>query len=64
MKGYLFISGIIFAIVALLHVLRLVNQWQVQFAGSEVPMWISWPGAIVPALLCVWAFALALRKSA
>ncbi|SDP44204.1 hypothetical protein [Desulforhopalus singaporensis] len=61
-RPYLAISGTIFGIVAILHLLRLANGWQVVLGTWTVPMWVSWGGALVPAVLCGWAFRLAVRR--
>jgi len=53
------ITAVVFAAVALLHMLRLEFDANVVVAGAWiVPMWVSWPGMIVAALLSVWAFRL------
>ncbi|NIO11475.1 MAG: hypothetical protein GTO40_27030 [Deltaproteobacteria bacterium] len=62
LSAYLVISGVIFGLVALLHVLRVVNSWSFQLGPWWVPMGASWIGIIVPLLLCVWAFWLASRS--
>jgi acyl-CoA reductase-like NAD-dependent aldehyde dehydrogenase len=59
-RTYLIISGCIFGIVAILHLLRVVNGWTLVLGPWTVPMWVSWVGTIVPALLCGWAFRLSL----
>ena len=56
MRTYIQITGVVFAIVALAHVVRLVLDWPVQMAGWVVPIWISWIGILVAGALCVWAF--------
>lgn len=58
---YLLISGGIFGVVALLHLLRLIAAWPVQLGPWSVPMWVSWVGLVVPAILCIWAIRLATR---
>ncbi len=58
-RAYLVISGVIFGIVAVLHLLRLVNGWALELGPWSAPIWLSWLGAVVPALLCIWAFRLA-----
>ena len=60
-RGYLLTSGIIFGLVAVLHLLRVVNGWPFQVGPWSVPMWSSWLGVLVPAVLCGWAFRLARR---
>ena len=36
------ISGTIFGLVALLHLLRAVNQWPFQLGPWFLPQWASW----------------------
>lgn len=45
------VSGVLFGLIALLHLLRLVFQWNAQIAGWEVPTWISVPALLVGAWL-------------
>ena len=59
MRAYLQITGFIFGVVMLGHVLRLILRWQVQLAGWTVPMWLSWVAIPLAGTLCVWAFRLA-----
>ena len=58
MKAYLLISGIIFGLVAILHLVRLVRQMPVQLGGWAFPMRLSWGGLVAAAILCIWAFRL------
>jgi len=46
-KPFTTIAVGIFALVALVHVLRLVWGWEVTFQGGVVPLWVSWLGIIV-----------------
>ena len=52
------ISGIIFALVSLLHLLRVLLNTEVLIGSWETPMFISWGGFLFAALLAIWAFAL------
>jgi hypothetical protein len=52
----LVISGIIFSLVALAHLLRLVYNWPLVVAGQVIPMSLSIWGLIIPALLALWMF--------
>ena len=56
MKPFSTIAAVVFALVALVHLLRLVYGWQVVFNGWTVPMWLSWFGLIVAGVLSalVW----------
>ncbi|MBT8088239.1 MAG: hypothetical protein KJO46_09390 [Gammaproteobacteria bacterium] len=57
-RNYCFISGVLFALVALAHLLRIVYSLPVQVDEYAVPMLVSWVGFIVPAALAIWAFRL------
>jgi hypothetical protein len=63
-RAYLVISGTLFGIVAILHLLRVVNNWAVVVGPWSAPMSVSWLGTLIPAVLCVWALRLASRKQA
>jgi len=60
-RPYLLISGVAFCLVAILHLLRVLNGWELQYGPWAVPMWVSWGGAVFPGILSVWAFRLAGR---
>lgn len=62
-RSYLVTSGSLFGVVALLHLLRVVNGWPVVVGPWSIPMWVSWLGTIVPAVLSVSAFRLASRSA-
>lgn len=49
-------AGIVFGIVAIMHVFRLIYKTDVVVAGKPIPMWGSVVGLIVSALLCIWMF--------
>ena len=58
MRAYLWVSGLLFGIVSLVHILRLALGWTVQIAGAAVPLEVSWIGLVVAGALCAWAFKL------
>ena len=60
-NAYLIITGIIFVLVAVLHLLRLIYQWPVQIGAISIPIWVSCAGLLIAFVLFVWAFLL-LRK--
>jgi ABC-type lipoprotein release transport system permease subunit len=62
LHAYLLISGIIFGLVAILHLVRLVRQLPAQLGSKVLPMWISWGGLVFATVLCVWAFVLFFHK--
>ena len=46
-------TAVILAAIAVAHVLRLLNGWQVTVADAAVPMWVSGVGALVSGALAV-----------
>ena len=60
-KSYLFIVGIVFAVVALLHISRLLFSYDLVVADWEVPVWLSWIGTLITAYLSYMSFHLAAR---
>jgi hypothetical protein len=57
-KTYFFISGLVFAIVAAVHLLRIINQFQIVIGTWSAPMSVSWIGIIIPGLLSYCGFVL------
>ena len=58
MKTYLAISGTLFALVAVLHLVRVLVGWDLVIDGWLVPMWASLLGVLVPGFLAVSAMRL------
>jgi hypothetical protein len=58
LKEYCVVSGVLFSLVALAHLLRIIFGMPVQVDGNDVPMLVSWIGLVVPAGLAFWAFRL------
>jgi hypothetical protein len=50
-KSYIAISAIIFAVVAIVHLVRIVQGWQVQLGDLGVAMSVSWAALVVSAAL-------------
>ncbi|HTM64318.1 MAG TPA: hypothetical protein VL360_07430 [Gammaproteobacteria bacterium] len=53
----LFVAGIVFAIVAIIHLLRLVTKFDIIIAGKHIPLWVNVVGLIVAGGLSWWMFA-------
>jgi len=53
---YVVVSGVLFGVIAVVQAVRALNQWPVQVAGFDVPVWVSWVAMVVAGSLCVWAF--------
>ncbi|WP_284244153.1 hypothetical protein [Thalassotalea insulae] len=62
-KCYYLVSGTLFALVALAHLLRIIFNLTISINDTLIPMWISGIGCIIPALLAVWAFRLVNGKN-
>jgi hypothetical protein len=60
-KLYVAISAIIFALVAIGHIARLIQGWDVQVGGMGIAMSVSWIALVVSALLAVWGGTLLRR---
>ena len=61
-KAALYTSGAIFAIGAVAHGVRLFTGFEIVIAEFNVPVWVSFPGALVAALLTIWMGAAARRS--
>jgi hypothetical protein len=61
-RTYLLISGVIFGLVCLGHLLRVVFNWPLVIGALEVPMAVSWMGMIITAGLVVWVIAMLTRE--
>jgi hypothetical protein len=57
-KNYLLVSAIIFAVIALLHLIRLLAHWSLQIGTVTIPLWGSWLGFVIGTVLSIWAFRL------
>jgi hypothetical protein len=60
-KVYVAISAIIFALVAIGHIARLVQGWEVQVAGTGITMSVSWAALVASAVLAIWGGTLLRR---
>jgi len=61
-KTFTIVAGAIFAVVALLHVLRILMGWPAVLGGWEVPMWVSWIALVVAGGLSYFGLSLATRR--
>jgi Mn2+/Fe2+ NRAMP family transporter len=55
-KTFCMLAGIIFALVALFHLVRIYMDWPVMIADWSVPKWLSWVGLIVAGGLALFGF--------
>jgi hypothetical protein len=61
-KTFNVVASVIFALVALLHLLRIYMGWPIVIGSSTVPMWASWIGLIVAGSLSYFGLSLATRS--
>jgi hypothetical protein len=61
-KTFTIVAGAIFAVVALLHVLRILMGWPAVIGGWEVPMWVSWIALVVAGGMSYFGLSLASRR--
>jgi hypothetical protein len=55
-NAYTTVSALIFALVAIGHLVRIIKQWTVLIGSTSIPMSVSWVGLIIAALLAIWGF--------
>jgi len=58
MRTYLRVSGTLFGLMALGHLLRLLRHWPAEIAGRMVPPWISIVALVLAACFTLWAVRL------
>jgi hypothetical protein len=61
-KTFVLLTGVIFALVALLHLLRIYMGWPAVIGGWTVPMWLSWLGLVVAGGLAYFGISLGTRR--
>jgi hypothetical protein len=60
-KAYLIVSTFIFAVVAVMHLLRLVMGWSVVLGMTSVPLWVSMLAVLISASVAIWGLSLVRR---
>jgi hypothetical protein len=50
-KPFTWIAAAIFALMAIVHIVRLVTHFRVVFGSHEIPMWVSYVAIVVAAFL-------------
>ena len=56
------VAGAIFALVALLHLLRIYMGWPIVIGSWTAPIWVSWIGFVVAGGLSYFGLSLATRR--
>jgi len=60
-KSYLIVSTLIFAVVAVMHLIRLTMGWSAQLGTWSVPFWVSVLAVLVFASFALWGLSLVRR---
>ena len=60
--AFLLVTSAIFALIALLHALRLVYGWNVTIGEWTVPVWVSAVGFLIAGYLALQGFRLKRRQ--
>jgi hypothetical protein len=58
-KTFSIAAGVVFAVVALFHLVRIYMGWSVIIGDWSVPMWMSWLGLIIAGGLAFFGLSLA-----
>jgi hypothetical protein len=61
-KTFSLVAGVIFAVVALLHLVRIFMQWTVVIGDWSVPKSVSWVALIVAGGLALLGLRLSQRE--
>ena len=61
MRRYALVSGLFFALLTCVQLLRLLRQWPVRVGSVDVPLWASGIAVLVAGSLTYWAFRTAAR---
>jgi hypothetical protein len=57
------ITGFIFFVVAVLHVLRIATEVPILIAGWLMPIWVNWMGFVATGIISGWLWWLSFHKS-
>jgi len=55
-NSYAAVSALIFAIVSVMHVVRLINRWPIVIGPYDLSMNASWVALVVAGLIAIWGF--------
>ena len=59
-NAYAAVSALIFAVVAIAHLVRIINRWSVVIGPYNISMNVSWAALVVAGLIAIWGFTLVL----
>ena len=55
-NAYTAVSALLFAILAVMHLVRIIGRWSVVIGPNNISMNVSWVALVVSALLSIWGF--------
>lgn len=58
LRNYLSVSAVVFAVIAVTHVLRAIQAWPVAIGAWAIPVSASWLAAIGAGALSAWSLFL------
>ena len=61
-KAFCTLAAAIFALIALLQLIRIVMGWAIALNGIDVPFWASWIAVIVAGALSFVGFRAVMRS--
>jgi len=53
LKPFTSIAALIFAVICVVHILRLIFDWEVRIGSTSIPQWISIAGALFAGLMAI-----------
>ena len=62
MRTFCTLAAAIFALIAVLQLIRIVMGWSITFNGVTVPFWASWVAVIVTGALSFVGFRAVMRS--
>lgn len=61
-KGFSLAAGILFTVVAMIHLWRISSGWDVSVSGTAVPMSVSWAALIVTTIFAYYGLRFGTRQ--
>ena len=55
----LIVAGVAFALVAIIHLMRLITKFEITVSKKVIPLWVNVIGLLVAGCLAFWMFAAA-----
>jgi uncharacterized membrane protein len=55
-RHYFLVTAVVFAVIGLVHLVRIVLEWDAAIGGWSVPMWPSWLALVVSTVFAYYGF--------